>query len=96
MLVTLFGYSMTLEYVYREFDEGLLQKIPEVAYEDDTDNIPSPPDVSNYLVSEVSLYNFFLYLNSQFQNVLLSSDYEYTYTIDHLAHICSFFIFVHN
>jgi hypothetical protein len=96
MLVTLFGYSMTLEYVYREFDEGLLQKIPEVAYEDDTDNIPSPPDVSNYLVSEVSLYNFFLYLNSQFQNVLLSSDYEYTYTIDHLAHVCSFFIFVHN
>ena len=54
MLVTLFGYSMTLEYVYREFDEGLLQKIPEVAYEDDTDNIPSPPDVSNYLVLEVS------------------------------------------
>uniref|UniRef100_A0A6N2KYF6 protein-serine/threonine phosphatase n=1 Tax=Salix viminalis TaxID=40686 RepID=A0A6N2KYF6_SALVM len=45
-------FNMTLEYVYREFDEGLLQKIPEVAYEDDTDNIPSPPDVSNYLVSE--------------------------------------------
>ncbi|KAI9395850.1 hypothetical protein POPTR_004G040000v4 [Populus trichocarpa] len=37
---------------FKEFDEGLLQKIPEVAYEDDTDNIPSPPDVSNYLVSE--------------------------------------------
>ncbi|KAF9683551.1 hypothetical protein SADUNF_Sadunf04G0025500 [Salix dunnii] len=37
---------------FKEYDEGLLQKIPEVAYEDDTDNIPSPPDVSNYLVSE--------------------------------------------
>ncbi|CAK7350626.1 unnamed protein product [Dovyalis caffra] len=37
---------------FKEFDEGLLQKIPEVAYEDDTNNIPSPPDVSNYLVSE--------------------------------------------
>ncbi|KAJ6979052.1 RNA polymerase II C-terminal domain phosphatase-like 1 [Populus alba x Populus x berolinensis] len=37
---------------FKEFDEGLLQKIPEVAYEDDTSNIPSPPDVSNYLVSE--------------------------------------------
>jgi hypothetical protein len=66
MLVTLFGYSMTLEYVYREFDEGLLQKIPEVAYEDDTDNIPSPPDVSNYLVSEVSLYNFFFFFVFEF------------------------------
>jgi hypothetical protein len=49
---------MTLEYDCREFDEGLLQKIPEVAYEDDTSNIPSPPDVSNYLVSEVSYGNF--------------------------------------
>lgn len=61
MLVILFGHSMTLEYDCREFDEGLLQKIPEVAYEDDTSNIPSPPDVSNYLVSEVSLYNFILF-----------------------------------
>ncbi|KAJ6416569.1 hypothetical protein OIU84_002430 [Salix udensis] len=37
---------------FKEFDEGLLQKIPDVAYEDDISNIPSPPDVSNYLVSE--------------------------------------------
>lgn len=38
----------------REFDEGLLQKISEIAHEDDIKDIPSPPDVSNYLVSEVS------------------------------------------
>ncbi|KAM7262854.1 hypothetical protein ACFE04_000537 [Oxalis oulophora] len=37
---------------FREFDDGLLQKIPEVLYEDDIKDIPSPPDVSNYLVQE--------------------------------------------
>lgn len=37
---------------FKEFDEGLLQRISEVAYEDDTRDIPCPPDVSNYLVSE--------------------------------------------
>lgn len=37
---------------FKEFDDGLLQRIPEVAYEDDVRDIPSPPDVSNYLVSE--------------------------------------------
>ncbi|KAB2060553.1 hypothetical protein ERO13_A10G023900v2 [Gossypium hirsutum] len=37
---------------FREFDEGLLQKIPEISYEDDIKDIPSPPDVGNYLVSE--------------------------------------------
>ncbi|OMO76472.1 Double-stranded RNA-binding protein [Corchorus capsularis] len=37
---------------FREFDEGLLQKIPEISYEDDVKDIPSPPDVGNYLVSE--------------------------------------------
>lgn len=37
----------------REFDDSLLQKIPEVFYEDDIKDVPSP-DVSNYLVSEVS------------------------------------------
>ncbi|XP_030969184.1 RNA polymerase II C-terminal domain phosphatase-like 1 [Quercus lobata] len=37
---------------FKEFDEGLLQKIPEISYEDDIKDIPSPPDVSNYLVSE--------------------------------------------
>ncbi len=46
---------MTFKFDNREFDEGLLQKIPEIFYEDDIKDIPSPPDVSNYLVSEVSL-----------------------------------------
>ncbi|KAI3456311.1 hypothetical protein Pfo_012974 [Paulownia fortunei] len=42
-----------------EFDDGLLQRISEVAYEDDIKDVPSSPDVSNYLISEVSLYNLF-------------------------------------
>ncbi|CAL1372753.1 unnamed protein product [Linum trigynum] len=37
---------------FKDFDEGLLQKIPEISYEDNISDIPSPPDVSNYLVSE--------------------------------------------
>ncbi|XP_028072201.1 RNA polymerase II C-terminal domain phosphatase-like 1 isoform X2 [Camellia sinensis] len=37
---------------FREFDDGLLQRIPEVMYEDDIKDIPSVPDVSNYLMSE--------------------------------------------
>ncbi|RZC03695.1 RNA polymerase II C-terminal domain phosphatase-like 1 isoform D [Glycine soja] len=37
---------------FKDFDDGLLQKIPQIAYEDDIKDIPSPPDVSNYLVSE--------------------------------------------
>ncbi|KAI5657039.1 hypothetical protein M9H77_25832 [Catharanthus roseus] len=37
---------------FKEFDEGLLQRIAGVAYEDDIRQIPSPPDVSNYLISE--------------------------------------------
>lgn len=37
---------------FKEFDEGLLQRIPEISYEDDVKDSPSPPDVSNYLVSE--------------------------------------------
>ncbi|KAH1146008.1 hypothetical protein AAZX31_15G069700 [Glycine max] len=37
---------------FKDFDDGLLQKIPLIAYEDDIKDIPSPPDVSNYLVSE--------------------------------------------
>lgn len=41
--------------INREFDDGLLQRMPEISYEDDIKSIPSPPDVSNYLVSEVSL-----------------------------------------
>ncbi|GMN50838.1 hypothetical protein TIFTF001_020000 [Ficus carica] len=37
---------------FREFDDGLLQSIPEISYEDDIKDIPCPPDVSNYLASE--------------------------------------------
>ncbi|KAG4977353.1 hypothetical protein JHK82_036646 [Glycine max] len=37
---------------FKDFDDGLLQKIPQIAYEDDIKDVPSPPDVSNYLVSE--------------------------------------------
>lgn len=37
---------------FKDFDEGLLQRISEVSFEDDPKDIPSPPDVSNYLVSE--------------------------------------------
>ncbi|XP_068323936.1 RNA polymerase II C-terminal domain phosphatase-like 1 [Pyrus communis] len=36
---------------FREFDDSLLQKIPEIFFEDDIKDVPSP-DVSNYLVSE--------------------------------------------
>ncbi|KAL0305789.1 UNVERIFIED_CONTAM: RNA polymerase II C-terminal domain phosphatase-like 1 [Sesamum radiatum] len=36
----------------REFDDGLLPRISGVAYEDDTRDVPSSPDVSNYLISE--------------------------------------------
>ncbi|KAF5177231.1 Rna polymerase ii c-terminal domain phosphatase-like [Thalictrum thalictroides] len=36
---------------YKEFDEGLLQRLADVFYEDDVPDIPSP-DVSNYLISE--------------------------------------------
>ncbi|XP_029126082.1 RNA polymerase II C-terminal domain phosphatase-like 1 [Cajanus cajan] len=37
---------------FKDFDDGLLQKIPLIAYEDCIKDIPSPPDVSNYLVFE--------------------------------------------
>ncbi|XP_051136119.1 RNA polymerase II C-terminal domain phosphatase-like 1 isoform X2 [Andrographis paniculata] len=37
---------------FKEFDDGLMQRIAEVAYEDDIADLPFPPDVSNYLVSE--------------------------------------------
>ncbi|XP_077241726.1 C-terminal domain phosphatase-like 1 isoform X2 [Tasmannia lanceolata] len=37
---------------FKEFDDGLLQRIPDVLYEDDMIDFPSAPDVSNYLVSE--------------------------------------------
>ncbi|KAI4353294.1 hypothetical protein L6164_002253 [Bauhinia variegata] len=37
---------------FKEFDENLLQRISEVFYEDEIVNLPHPPDVSNYLMSE--------------------------------------------
>ncbi|KAL1365121.1 hypothetical protein AAHE18_03G265800 [Arachis hypogaea] len=37
---------------FKDFDDGLLQKVPQIAYEDDIKDIPSAPDVSNYLVAE--------------------------------------------
>ncbi|XP_062096634.1 RNA polymerase II C-terminal domain phosphatase-like 1 [Humulus lupulus] len=37
---------------FKEFDDCLLQKIIEISYEDDIRDVPSPPDVSSYLVSE--------------------------------------------
>ncbi|KAL8460368.1 hypothetical protein ACS0TY_031267 [Phlomoides rotata] len=37
---------------FKDFDDGLLQRISEVAYEDDIKKVPSSPDVSNYLISE--------------------------------------------
>ncbi|GAB4831220.1 hypothetical protein Ancab_005231 [Ancistrocladus abbreviatus] len=37
---------------FKDFDDGLLQRISEVSYEDDLRDIPSTPDVSNYLFSE--------------------------------------------
>ncbi|KAH9621799.1 hypothetical protein KSS87_017802 [Heliosperma pusillum] len=37
---------------FKEFDDVLLQRINEVSFEDDLKDIPCPPDVSNYLVSE--------------------------------------------
>ncbi|KAC9975344.1 hypothetical protein E3N88_45007 [Mikania micrantha] len=43
---------------FKDFDDGLLQRINEVAYEDEMKDI-LPPDVSNYLISEddVSVLN---------------------------------------
>ncbi|KAL5715584.1 protein-serine/threonine phosphatase [Ranunculus cassubicifolius] len=37
---------------FKDFDEGLLPKISEVAYEDDLADFPTSPDVSDYLMSE--------------------------------------------
>ncbi|KAJ9565942.1 hypothetical protein OSB04_001908 [Centaurea solstitialis] len=37
---------------FKDFDDGLLQQINEVAHEDEIKDIPLPPDVSNYLISE--------------------------------------------
>lgn len=45
---------MVYELGYRDFDDSLLPRIAEISYENDVEDIPSPPDVSHYLVSEVS------------------------------------------
>ncbi|KAL5215663.1 hypothetical protein ABZP36_007064 [Zizania latifolia] len=37
---------------FKEFDDGLLQRISEVQFEDELNGFPSAPDVSNYLISE--------------------------------------------
>ncbi|KAG9159381.1 hypothetical protein Leryth_010944 [Lithospermum erythrorhizon] len=37
---------------FKDFDDNLLQQVVKVAYEDNIEEICSPPDVSNYLVSE--------------------------------------------
>ncbi|KAJ4977872.1 hypothetical protein NE237_008652 [Protea cynaroides] len=37
---------------FKEFDENLLRRIYDLWYEDDALNLPVPPDVSNYLMSE--------------------------------------------
>ncbi|KAG2238208.1 hypothetical protein Bca52824_092519 [Brassica carinata] len=37
---------------FKDFDDSLLPRIAEISYENDVGDIPSPPDVSHYLVSE--------------------------------------------
>ncbi|EPS68977.1 hypothetical protein M569_05791, partial [Genlisea aurea] len=37
---------------FKDFDDGLLPRISEVAFEDDAKDMPSTPDVGNYLTSE--------------------------------------------
>lgn len=39
----------------REFDESLMSSISLVYYEDDVENLPPSPDVSNYVVIEVTV-----------------------------------------
>ncbi|OIT26425.1 PREDICTED: RNA polymerase II C-terminal domain phosphatase-like 2 isoform X2 [Nicotiana attenuata] len=42
---------------FKEFDESLLRKISEIFYEDEVVNLPSAPDVSNYLMSEDACFS---------------------------------------
>ena len=48
-----YKYDLYLPYIDREFDENILRQISELFYEDEVVNLPSAPDVSNYLMSEV-------------------------------------------
>ncbi|KAL2480462.1 RNA polymerase II C-terminal domain phosphatase-like 2 [Abeliophyllum distichum] len=41
---------------FKEFDDNLLRRICDVFYEDEVVNLPLPPDVSNYLMSEDSSF----------------------------------------
>ena len=50
--ISIYTYSYVLP-MNRDFDDSLLQRVNEVAHEDDIKDI-LPPDVSNYLISEVS------------------------------------------
>ena len=70
----------------REFDEGLLQRIPEISYEDDTKDIPAAPDVSNYLVSEVSSTNFGFHL------MVMNLRWCWYTKLLHLVHVLNYVI----
>ncbi|KAL7095384.1 hypothetical protein ACP275_10G020500 [Erythranthe tilingii] len=37
---------------FKEYDENLLRRISDIFFEDEVVNLPCPPDVSNYLISE--------------------------------------------
>lgn len=51
------SHAIFMSYVLtREFDENLLRRISEIFYEDEVVNLPSAPDVSNYLMSEVCAF----------------------------------------
>lgn len=52
-LLICYKYDPYLPYIDREFDENILRQISELFYEDEVVNLPSAPDVSNYLMSEV-------------------------------------------
>lgn len=50
---------MELHWYYnKEFDEGLLRKIPEISFEDEMKYILSASNVGNYLVSGVNFKYF--------------------------------------
>lgn len=46
-------FFFNLFMICRQFDEHILRRISEIYYEDEIVNLPSPPDVSNYLMLEV-------------------------------------------
>jgi RNA polymerase II C-terminal domain phosphatase-like 1/2 len=45
-------FLLFLDFYGREFDESLMSSISLVYYEDDVENLPPSPDVSNYVVIE--------------------------------------------